>query len=128
MSEVTSVDVADQGLSAERFGLVGTVGHSRLTSEAATQVQMALRQCAGGDRVTWDVALQLVPTPQGPRPMVLIYLTTPSAILGELCGEIVLMEPQHLNAVNVEQNVRAAVERVRTARSESASHPGPRRV
>lgn len=108
--------------------LVGSVGHERLTGTAASYVSLALRHCAAGERITWDVAFQLVPTPTGPRPMVLIYLHTASAILGELCGEVVLIEPQQLNESNVERNVGAAVERIRQARSESAQRPGPRRT
>jgi hypothetical protein len=101
---------------------VGCIGHARLCTTVGVQVQSVLRGCALGERVSWDVALQLVPTPQGPRPMVMIYLTMPSAVLGELCGEVVLLEPQHLSDANVERNVRGAVERVREARSASA-HP-----
>jgi hypothetical protein len=107
---------------------VGCVGHSRFTTTAAVQVQAALRICAQGERISWDVALQLVPTPSGPRPMLLIYLAAPSAILGELCGEVVLIEPQNVNDFNIETNVRGAVERIRQARSESTHRPGPRHV
>jgi hypothetical protein len=75
----------------------------------AGHVAAALRAHGLGDRITWDVTLQLVPTPAGPRPMAAVYIHTFSAVLGELCGEVVLIEPQHLSAENIERNVRAAL-------------------
>ena len=102
-------------------GLAGTAGHHRMTMGAAMDVANALRECASGERVTWDVVLQLVPTPQGPRPMVMIYLHIPAAVLGELCAEMVLIEPRYLTPDNVNRNVRGAMERLRQARTASMS-------
>lgn len=106
--------------SGVEWPMVGAAGHARLSTMVAGYVAAALRTYALGDRVTWDAAVQIIPTPAGPRPMVLVYLSTPSAVLGELCGEIVLIEPQHVSADNVERNVSAAVERMRDARAAAA--------
>lgn len=95
--------------------------HTRLSTMVAGHVAASLRLHAPQDRVTWEVGIQLVPTPVGPRPMVLVYLTTPSAVLGELIGEVVLLEPQQLAPANVDRNVAGAVERMREQRSKAAS-------
>lgn len=102
-------------------GFAGTAGHHRMTMGAALDVAAALRECASGERVTWDVGLQLVPTPQGPRPMVMIYLQIPAAVIGELCAEIVMIEPKHVNPGNITRNMRGAMERLRQARAASTT-------
>lgn len=105
-------------------GLAGTAGHHRLTMGAAMDVANALRECANGERVTWDVGLQIIPTPDGPRPMVMIYLHIAAAVLGELCAEMVLIEPKHVTTANISRNVRATIERLRSARSASTAANG----
>ena len=100
--------------------MAGTAGHTRLTIEVGSHVATALRGCALGERITWDVALQLVPGPQGPRPMVLVYLSTPSAVL----GEVVMVEPRNLTQANTERQVAAAVDRIRQARADAAEAKG----
>lgn len=105
-------------------GLAGTAGHQRLTMGASMDVAAALREHANGERVTWDVALQLVPTPQGPRPMLMIYLHIAAAVLGELCAEIVIIEPRYVTSENISRNVRATMERLRSARSASTAANG----
>lgn len=105
-------------------GLAGTAGHHRLTMGAGMDVASALRECASGERVMWDVMLQLVPTPEGPRPMLMIYMHIPAAVLGELCAEMVLIEPRFVTADNIGRNVRATMERLRKARTASMSQNG----
>jgi hypothetical protein len=104
--------------------MAGTAGHTRLTIEVGSHVATARRACALGERITWDVALQLMPGPQGPRPMVLVYLSTPSAVLGEVLGEMVMVEPRNLTQANTERQVAAAVDRIRQARADAARANG----
>ena len=116
MSEetVTVVEVQEE----EPSRLAGTAGHSRFSALAASTWAL-------GERVSWDVAVQLVPTPQGPRPMLLVYLATPSALVGQLVGEPVLVEPQNVTWTHLNGKVRAAVERLRQGRSRSALQTAP---
>lgn len=95
--------------------------HTRLTDAARLFTVTALTRWARGERVTWDVALDLAPTPTGPAPVVVVYLHMPSAVLGEVVGELVLLQPNEVTSQNVDSLVGQAVERMRAGRSADAA-------
>lgn len=94
--------------------------HQRLSEVAAVHVVGALAKHARGERLTWDVALDLMPTPTGPSPVVVLYLTLPNPLLGAgLFGELVIVEPKNVTLDGIDREVGAAVERLRRQRSAS---------
>ena len=98
--------------------------HAQLTEGARVHVIAALTRWARGERVTWDVALDLAPTPTGPAPVVVVYLHMPSAVLGEVVGELVLLQPNEITGQNVDTLLGQAIERMRAARSNEARQVG----
>lgn len=91
--------------------------HTRLTDAARLFVVTALTRRARGERVTWDVTLDLAPTQTGPAPLVVVYLHIPSAVLGEVVGELILMQPMEVTGANVDALVGQALERMWQTRS-----------
>lgn len=100
-----------------------TTVHDRLTDTITGHVATALRTCALGERVTFDAALQLVQGPQGPAPVVAIYLQVPSPLLGQCLLEVVLIEAPQANQNSITQAVTEAVGRLFTARAQAAALP-----
>ena len=105
----------------EQSGLVSVAGHSRFTEQVAGWVREALRHSAMGERISWDVALQLMPTPQGALPVVLIYATTPSPVLGDLLGELSMIEPARCTQPQVDRVVGDAVGKLMASRRKASS-------
>lgn len=97
--------------------------HALLSDLARGHVVAALVRHARGERLTWDVALTVVASPQGPQPLVLVYLHMPSAVLGEVVGELVFVPPAEITATNVDHLVGQAIGRMRATRSGTASAP-----
>ncbi|GJF04945.1 hypothetical protein [Pseudonocardia sp. D17] len=96
--------------------------HPRLLDAARLFVVTALTRWARGERVTWDIALDLAPTASGPAPVVVVYLHMPSAVLGDVVGELILLQPTEVTGPNVDNLVGQAVEKMRRSRSAEA-HP-----
>lgn len=99
--------------------------HGRLTDAARLFVVTALTRRARGERVTWDVTLDLAPTPNGASPLVVVYLHIPSAVLGEVVGELILLQPTEVTGELVDALVGQALERMLRVRSGDVA-PGGR--
>lgn len=93
--------------------------HSRLSTLVGLWMESALRLYSALDeKITWDAGVQIAPSPNGPAPVVVLYLTVPSPILGEIIGELVMIDPQRLSEELVRLNVSGALDRMRKARAE----------
>lgn len=97
--------------------------HDRLTDTVTQHIAAALRTCAFGERVTWETGLQLVQGPQGPAPVVAIYLQVPSPLLGQCLCEVVLIEAPQANEATITQTVTEAVGRLFAARAQATALP-----
>lgn len=97
--------------------------HDRLTDTANRHVSDTLRTCALAERVTWETALQLANGPQGPAPVLAIYLRIPSPLLGQCLIELVLIEAPQANQVTITQAVAEAIARLFTARAKATAFP-----
>lgn len=98
-----------------------SVSHDRLTDTVNQHVANTLRTVALGERITWEAAFQLFPGPQGPQPVVAIYLQTPSPLIGQALIEVVLIEAPRVSGEAVAAGVTEAVGRMFAARAQSTS-------
>jgi hypothetical protein len=92
----------------------------RISDELAGWVRLAL---AGPDQISWDIALDLVPTQQGPAPGFLVLLRMPSPVLGQSLTHLLLVDLGGLTEPSVSHHVRAAVEQLRQQRSALLAAP-----
>lgn len=93
---------------------------TRIGEELAGWVRDA---CTGPDQISWDIALALIPTEQGPQPGYLLILRIPSPVLGQFLGHIVLIDLGSLTEPVVGHNVRQALEQLRRQRSDLLAAP-----
>lgn len=98
----------------------------RLSERITPWLADAIAVHALGERVTWDVALTVVPTEQGPTPMLMIYLEIPAAVLGEYHSHVSLMPPHGLTQLGIEQTVKAGVGQLLDVRSRALSNGATR--
>lgn len=98
-----------------------TAGHERLTDTVNQHIANTLRTVALGERITWEAAFQLFPGPQGPQPVVAIYLQTPSPLIGQALIEVVLVEAPRASQETVAAGVTEAVGRMFAARAQATS-------
>jgi hypothetical protein len=95
--------------------------HTHVTSAIAGWLVDALRQHAMGERISWDIGFMLMPTPEGPAPVFVIYLQMPSPLVGQLLVEMAVMDPRAVNESNVRQQTADAVGRLVRSRSQAVA-------
>lgn len=98
--------------------------HRRLSGDITCWVETALAACAQGERVTWDVALTLVPTPQGPQPGYAFLVQMASPMLGQNFNHFGVFGLDGLGEQSVAGVVREAVEAMRRQRSQMLTGGG----
>lgn len=70
------------------------------------------------DQISWEIALQLLPTPQGMQPGFALLVRMPSPVLGETLAYLVLLDLGAVQAeTTVAHHVRNAVEQLRQQRT-----------
>lgn len=97
--------------------------HNRITDTAAMWVRDTLKQCAPTENVDWDIALQLVPTPQGSQLGFVLILRMPSPVLGQVITNMGLIPLDGASVQSIEQCVRGGVESIRAERSKALGAP-----
>lgn len=95
-----------------------------LSEKVANLVTDVLLSVAGTDRLGWDIALQLMPTPQGPQPAFLVLLQTPSPVLGSNLNHMVFLDVNDLSPLVVGNAIREGLEVMRQRRAELLAQPG----
>lgn len=103
--------------------VVAPAVHDRLTDTINQHVAATLRTTALGERVTWDAALQLANGPQGPAPIVAIYLQIPSPLIGQCLLELLIIEAPQANEATITQAVTEATARLFAARAQVTALP-----
>lgn len=97
---------------------------NRMSSAVALMVADSLANLAGGDRVRWDVSLQLLPTPQGvPQPVYLVLLQMPAPLLGQNLNHMVFIDVNDLTPVKIAPALKEAMDVLRTRHAEMLAQP-----
>lgn len=81
---------------------------ARIGDQLAAWVQTA---CAGAD-VSWEIGLDLIPTPQGAAPGFLLLLRMPSPVLGHVLTHVLLVDLNSLAEPVVARHVSDALEQL----------------
>lgn len=95
-----------------------------LSEKVANLVCDYMLGAAGVDRLGWDIALQLMPTPQGPQPAFLVLLQMPSPVLGQNLNHMVFLDVNDLSPLVVGGAMKEGLEVLRTRRAELLAQPG----
>lgn len=95
-----------------------------LSERVANLVTDTLLSAAGTEWFGWDIALQLMPTPQGPQPAFLVLLQMPSPVLGQNLNHMVFLDVNDLSPVTVGNAIQEGLEVIRTRRAELLAQPG----
>ena len=98
--------------------------HARMSDDVVRWVEAALGGCATGERVAWEVALALLPTPQGPQPGFLLLLQMASPVIGQNINHTVACGLDVVNEQAISGVVREGVEALRRARSQMLTGGG----
>jgi len=106
-----------------RLHTTPTVSSPRIGDQVANWVTTALGACADTDQPSWEVALQLLPTPQGVQPGYAVLVQIPSPVLGESLGHVALLDLGSLTEPVVAHHVRDAMERLRQQRTALLATP-----
>lgn len=89
-----------------------------LSEKVANLVTDTLLGDVGNDRVGWDIALQLMPTPQGPQPAIMVLLQMSSPVLGQNLNHMVFIDVNDLSSPGIVGSIKEGLEVLRTRRSE----------
>lgn len=95
----------------------GGTSHTRVTNQVAGWVSTSLARQAPLEDVLWDCSLQLVPTPQGPQPVMVVLLQMPAPILGQVMVQLVMVQWTDLSAEHFDTAVTQGVELLRQQRA-----------
>jgi hypothetical protein len=95
-----------------------------LSEHVAGLVCQALRDRAEADTVGWDIGLQLMPTEQGPQPVIVVFLQLASPLLGQKLNHVVLVDVNDIAPPRINQSIVDALAHLRTRRSELLAQPG----
>lgn len=91
---------------------------SRITETVAEIVADVIDRAAPGQGLDYEVALTLVPGPQGqPQPLLVIVLTIPSPILNQGLASTLLVQSLAPEAEQIESTVRTAIEGLQQQRT-----------
>lgn len=91
----------------------------RISEDFARWAEEALEACAPGEKVKWDVTFQVMQTPNGSAPVMVLLLQIPSPVLGQKMNHLVILGVDDVNEPVVGDSVRSAMEVLRTRRSEA---------
>lgn len=98
-----------------------------IMDETREMIPDILSQISFGEDVEWEAVFQLMPTPQGPQPGVILVLTLASAILGQgMIGTAAVPLPVAKERVPLTEALRGLFEQLMNQRSQIANGgPGP---
>lgn len=99
--------------------LVPTHARPRIGDQLAGWI---LTACTGHD-VSWEIGLDLIPTPQGASPGFVVLLRMPSPVLGHTLTHVLLVDLNSLAEPVVARHVHDALEQLGRQRAELLAAP-----
>lgn len=96
-----------------------SAAQSNLTQVIGPWINDAIEQHAHGETVRWETSMMPVEGPEGPTPVLFVFLWHPSAMLnGFLTGSFQITNPLRVDPVEVDEMISSLLHQMREARSQ----------